>query len=619
MEDRTQIKSSALGIDLASGTEPQLFKWLLASLLYGRTAKPDTAERAFKAIVGAGLSSLTKLAQADWSKLVEVLETAQYVRYDFSMATTLLRTAGSIKDQYGSVKSLLEDCKSTHELEDRLVSIKGVGPATAALFVREVAPLWFETSVPHEYAAAKRAAGILNAHGYDAYIVGGAVRDLWLDRRPKDFDLVTNARPEQIVAIPRFKRSMYKDPAQAFGVTRVRFVHESVSTELEIATYRQDIEAHLGRKSTKIAFAELEDDVLRRDFTINALALDPATNQLIDYVDGVADLEQKIIRFIGIPADRIQEDPLRIMRAIRFRNQLGFEYDPATARAIKQAAQQGKVETIATDRLREELDRLLLHNTRRQAITDLDELGILHRILPEVTAGKGTAQPPEFHSEGDVWQHQLLILDYLPPLPSKRLVWATLLHDIGKPVTLKQAHETGDHIRFDRHYAVGADMAGDIMRRLHFSNRDSKDIQWIIHHHMSIDDLPAMRPSRQQHMLGNPAFEDLLELHRADAAASWRPRARRGAKPKFRDLERLWHAYQTKQPQDRQPSLKRDLGIDGDWLLKHFGDEFHLKSSPLIGKILSELEVWYRDEHIKNKNAYLSKTRQLLRQEMANE
>ena len=187
---------------------------------------------------------------------------------------------------------------------------------------------------PHDYESAREAAAILNRNGFAAYIIGGAVRDLWLGRQPKDFDLVTNARPEQIMAITEFKQSKYKDTAQAFGVTRVKFTHGGLSGELEVATFRKDLEAHLGRKATKVAFAELEDDVWRRDFTLNALALDPLSGQVIDYVGGIDVLERRVVRFIGRPAERIQEDPLRIMRAIRFKNHLGFSYDPATARAV---------------------------------------------------------------------------------------------------------------------------------------------------------------------------------------------------------------------------------------------------------------------------------------------
>lgn len=469
-----------------------------------------------------------------------------------------------------------------------------------------------QAAPPHDYESASRAAAILNRHGFEAYIIGGAVRDLWLGLEPKDFDLVTDARPEQIMAIDEFKLSKYKDTAQAFGVTRVRFTHQGAEGELEIATFRKDLEAHRGRKATRVAFADLEDDVWRRDFTINALALDPSTGQVIDYANGLADLEREVVRFIGQPAERIREDPLRIMRAIRFKNHLGFTYDLATAEALKAAVRHGQVETIATDRLRDELTALLVHPSRRQAVKDLYDFGILERVLHEVTAGQGVAQPGQFHAEGDVWQHELLILDQLPAHPSRRLVWAALLHDIGKPPTATPPKDSADRIRFNRHYAIGAEMAKTVLRRLKFSTRDINDITWMIYNHMGIDDLPEMRGGRQRRMLDHPAFTDLLELHRADAAASRRPGRAPRQKLEFPAIERLWQEHQSKTPEQRQPSLKRDVGIDGGWLLKRFGKEFNLKPGPVVGLVLSQLEEWYQDEGVKDPEAYAGKARSIL-------
>lgn len=468
----------------------------------------------------------------------------------------------------------------------------------------------------HDFDSAKEAAKILNRHGYSAYIVGGAVRDLWLDRHPRDFDLVTSATPEQIMSIDEFEHSKYKDTAQAFGVTRVQFTHGTVSGQLEIATFRKDIEAHKGRRATKVVYADLQDDLMRRDFTINALALDPLSGQVIDLAGGIADLDEQRIKFIGQPLRRIQEDPLRLMRAVRFKNHLDFSYHASTVRAIKKAVSSGYVEHIAVDRLRDELSTLLAHHSRHLAFEDLDELGILGRVLPEVTAGKGVKQPPQFHAEGDVFRHQLLALKYLPSRPSKRLAWATLLHDIGKAPTQTPPRTPSGRIRFDRHYAVGAEMAKDIMRRLKFSNRDISDITWMIHNHMAIDDLPLMRPSRQEHMLGHPAFADLLKLHQTDAAASWRPGRPHGQKPNFQEINRLWRAYKSKPPHLRRPSLKKDLSIDGDWLLNNFKDEFNLSPGPIIGQVLEELNDWYKDEGVKDQQSYVAKARSLLKKHL---
>ncbi len=608
-----QISARQLNIDLASKKESQLFCWFLACLLFGKPIQQEVASKAYDAITHTGITSVNKLIKTDWDTLVALLDKAHYVRYDFSTATKLLQIARNLKEDYGTVSQLLKQSKDLNELESRLLAFKGIGPVTVAIFMREVAPIWFQEAATHDYDLAIRVTKILNQHNFEAYVIGGAVRDLWLGRHPKDFDLATNATPAEIMAIPEFKLSKYNDTAQAYGVTRVKFVQNNVIKELEIATFRKDIEAHRGRKATKVAFAKLEDDVIRRDFTINGIALDPGTNFVVDYVGGIDDLENNLIRFIGQPLERIKEDPLRIMRAVRFKNHLGFSYHPSTVQAIKEAVGGGYIAAIAIDRLRDELSSLLIHPSRRQAMLDLNEFGVLERVLPEVTAGIGVNQPPQFHAEGDVWQHELLILDYLPVNPSKRLVWAALLHDIGKvPTSIKPPSSHGGRIRFDRHYAVGAEMAKAILRRLKFSNHDIKDITWMIYNHMAIDDLPLMRPSHQQRMLGHTAFEDLLELHRADAAASWHPGHTFGTKPKFKSIEHVWHKYQLKPPELRQPSLKRDLGIDGNWLLAQFGQEFNLSTGPLIGEILYKLDDWYRDEGIKDTEAFETKARQLL-------
>lgn len=601
------IDAAELGINLESKQESELFKWFLACLLFGKPIRQQVARRAYDVLTEAGIDSVDKLAGSTWDDLVGLLDQGHYVRYDYSTATKLLEVSRALKEQYGTVTELVGSAADARELEERLVTFKGIGRTTAEIFMRDVVPIWFGPGDSHDYNTAKAAAEVLQSHDFEAYIIGGAVRDLRLGRKPKDFDLVTNATPEQLAQINEFSKSMYKDTAQAFGVTRVTFRGH----EIEIATFRKDIDPHLGRRATKVEYATLKEDVLRRDFTVNALALNPANGEVIDYVGGVPDLEARLIKFIGTPADRIAEDPLRIMRAIRFKNHLGFMYDEQTADAITAAVARGAVETIATDRLRDELTRLLVHPTRRRALMDLDTFGILERVLPEVTAGKHTDQPPQYHAEGSVWKHQLLILDYLPDHPSRRLAWAALLHDIGKVVTARTPDGRDEHIRFDEHYSVGAELARKVLNRLNFSKKDISDITWMVHYHMAIDDLPQMRPGRQRQMLGHPAFEDLLELHRADAAASWRPNQPHGQKPKFVELERLWHEYQSTAPELRQPSLKRDLGIDGNWLIKTFGSEFNL-TGPTIGRVLEALEEHYQDTGETDPGAYLKKARDIL-------
>lgn len=463
------------------------------------------------------------------------------------------------------------------------------------------------------YQGALKVARVLDGAGFEAYIIGGAVRDMLLGRAPKDYDVVTNATPEEILKLDAFKESFYKDTAQAFGVTRVQIevadLDKTLVAEVEIATYRRDIEAHLGRKQTKVKFAHLEDDVSRRDFTINALALDPLNDCAVDYVDGISDLNNRLIRFIGKPDERIQEDPLRIIRGIRLKHQLAFDYEDDAKAAIKRAIEQDKLENIATERLADELSRILTHPSRYDALLDLDELSALERLLPEVTAGKNVPQPEAFHSEGDVFTHTLLAMKHLPKQPNQRLAWATLLHDIGKPPTFEPASKTGDRIRFSEHYDVGADMARKVLGRFRFSNKLIAEVSWMIHYHMGIDDLPNMRPNRQKNFMSHPAFSDLLKLHKADAHASW---SKEGGKvdtssAQFPVIEKLWAEFQ--ESKDKQaPSLKDDLGVDGDWVMQ----EFTIEQGPKLGEIMDELHEAYLDHKISSKSDAKKLVKELL-------
>lgn len=453
-----------------------------------------------------------------------------------------------------------------------------------------------------ELQSAAALVSLLEANGFEAYIVGGAVRDMLLGRPVKDVDIVTNARPEQILALEDLQQASFKDTAQAYAVTRVHF-HGKM---FEVATFRRDINAHQGRKATEVAYATLSEDLQRRDFTINAIALRAGTNEIVDEVGGLADLEAKYICFIGDPARRIQEDTLRIIRAVRFKAVLGFQYEAATYEALQRAVAEGKGEAIARDRLRMELTSMLVSPARRAAIIELDKLGILERILPEITAGKGVEQPRRYHAEGDVWQHQLETMNMLPPHPSAQLAWAALLHDIGKA---KTRQGEGEAATFHEHYSVGAEMARALLKRLHFSKKDVEAIVWMIDHHMNIDDLPNMRRSKQLEMLGHPAFADLLALHKADAAASW-PGRKRTQPVFFPQLEALWHDYQTIPYEQRQPSLKHDVGIDGRWLQQEWGPI----AGQRLGRILADLKEWYHDTGITDIEAYRRKVDELMQQ-----
>jgi putative nucleotidyltransferase with HDIG domain len=452
-----------------------------------------------------------------------------------------------------------------------------------------------------QYRAARRASKLLQAEGFEVYVIGGAVRDIYLGIDPKDYDLVTNAKPDQISQISEFARSKYKDTAQAYGVSRVSILinrSKNEYVEIEIATYRKDIEAHLGRKLTKVQFSHLEDDVIRRDFTINALALDLTDNTILDLVEGIADLERKTLRFIGKPDARIKEDPLRILRAIRLKNELNFAYESNTRKAIIDTVKKDTVSTIVVERLRDELTRMIVSKSRSKILKDMLELKLLNKILPEVHNMVDTEQPVSLHYEGDVWKHTLLALDSLPIAPGKRLAWATLLHDVGKPATQTFPKSDKDRIRFSEHYSVGAQMAQEILTRLKFSNRDTEEIAWMVHHHLAIDAVFKMRPGRRQHMFSHPAFLDLIVLHEADARATWHLNKQGQIikpKPDFRRIKDLYSEYEKKRS-NPLPSLKSDLGIDGFWLKQNFA----IENGPMLGELLHEMNEAYLDGKLRS-------------------
>ncbi len=469
---------------------------------------------------------------------------------------------------------------------------------------------------PH-FKAAELAAEKLNQKGFEAYIIGGAVRDMLLGKKPKDFDLATNARPEEILKIKDFSKSFYKDTAQAYGVTRVylRIPDEDSSqtheVEIEIATYRKDVGARKGRKDTKIKFASLKEDIYRRDFTINALAYDPLTKEIVDEVDGMKDLKSHLIRFVGTPKKRIKEDPLRILRAIRLKHVLGFSFETKTKQAIKQAISKGRLQDIAPERVKTELTRILMHPRRQVAFEDLDHLGAIKQLLPELAATKGVEQPEKLHAEGDVFTHTMISIGHLPDIVSPRLAWATLLHDIGKAPSFQPAKDSGDRIRFSDHHRLGAEISTKMLKRLRFAKRFREEVAWMIHNHLSIDTLPKMRPRKADNFMSHPAFGDLLELHRADAHAAWSLRddgSVDDGPADFTELDNMWANYQARKAK-RPPSLKEDLGVDGKWLM----DELKLPADSILGQLLKDLEDAYLNHEIDNQEEALKQARKLLK------
>jgi tRNA nucleotidyltransferase/poly(A) polymerase len=350
----------------------------------------------------------------------------------------------------------------------------------------------------------------LRSHSFQAWLVGGCVRDLILGREPSDYDISTDARPEDLLRL--FPRAQLV--GAQFGVVLVNGI--------EIATFRSDHSYVDGRHPGQVVFeTDPKQDVLRRDFTINALLLDPTVlnsslplySQVVDYVGGLADLRDGVVRAIGDPEQRFAEDHLRMLRAVRFAARLGFEIEPSTLAAIQKLHAQ--ILRVSPERIRDELVRILTEGGARRGFELMDQSGLLGDILPEVSALKGVAQPPEFHPEGDVWTHTLIMLAGLHS-PSPALAFGVLLHDVGKPGTFRVA----DRIRFDGHVELGERMAHEILNRLRFSNAEADQVIALIANHMRFSHVHQMRESTLKRMLRLPAFEEHLELHRLDCSSS---------------------------------------------------------------------------------------------------
>jgi poly(A) polymerase len=355
----------------------------------------------------------------------------------------------------------------------------------------------------------------LRRTGHQAYLVGGCVRDLLLGRAPEDFDIATDATPEQVMAI--FPET-YAVGAQ-FGVVLVPLadgVADNKSVVVEVATFRSDIGYSDGRHPDQVRFSkDPSEDVRRRDFTINGLLLDPINNEVLDFVGGRNDLKGKIIRTIGDPEQRFAEDKLRMLRAVRFAARFDYAIEPETFTAIRKSAAQ--IHQVSRERVRDELTKILTEGHARSAFLLLDQTKLLHEILPEIEAMKGVAQPPEFHPEGDVFVHTLLLLEKLPYPCSPTLAWGALLHDVGKPPTFRVAP---DRIRFDEHVEVGVRMAEEICRRLRFSNDETKQILALVDNHMRFADVQRMKDSTFKKFVRMPRFVEHMELHRIDCQAS---------------------------------------------------------------------------------------------------
>jgi putative nucleotidyltransferase with HDIG domain len=369
-------------------------------------------------------------------------------------------------------------------------------------------------------AAAEAVVERLRARGYAAYFAGGCVRDMLLGRVPSDFDVATNALPDIVLAM--FPRTFAV--GAHFGVVLVADEVEGREIVTEVATFRSDGAYSDGRRPDSVRFsASAEEDVQRRDFTINGMLLDSLlwretgdlTGAVLDYVGGQEDMNAGLVRAIGDPTLRFEEDKLRMLRAVRFAARFGFAIEPATAAAIRDQAP-GIVQ-VSRERVRDELTRMLTEGHARRAFEMLNTTGLLHEVLPEIERMKGVAQPPQYHPEGDVWIHTLLLLEKLPENSPSTLAWGALLHDVGKPPTFRRAP---DRIRFDGHVEVGVRIAEQILSRLRFSNEDSEQILSLIQNHMRFGDVEKMKASTLKRFFRLRDFPEHLALHRLDCLSS---------------------------------------------------------------------------------------------------
>lgn len=353
----------------------------------------------------------------------------------------------------------------------------------------------------------------LQRNGHQALLAGGCVRDALLGREPADYDVATDATPDRVMEL--FPESIAV--GAQFGVVLV----PRDGLKVEVATFRSDVGYTDGRHPDRVVYSkEPEEDVKRRDFTINGLLMRHDTREILDFVGGQADMKAGVIRAIGDAERRFAEDRLRMLRAVRFAARFEFEIEHTTFVAIKKHA--GAVTDVSPERIREELTKILTEGAARAGFELLDKAWLLPIVLPDIAKMKGVAQPPQFHPEGDVWIHTLRMIEQLPAGSSPTLAWGVLLHDVGKPPTFRPASQTGDRIRFDHHVEVGVRMAETICRHYRFSNEEREQITALVENHMKFKDVDRMRTSTLKRFVRLAHFEEHMELHRLDCLSSHR-------------------------------------------------------------------------------------------------
>ena len=362
--------------------------------------------------------------------------------------------------------------------------------------------------MPTQRQLAETVVGRLRQAGHEAYLAGGCVRDLLLGRPPRDWDVATAATPDEVLALWPDALTVGK----AFGVVVVR----DGTVQVEVATFRAESGYADGRHPDAVTFTTAEADARRRDFTVNAMFLDPVSGEVLDYVGGREDLARRLIRAVGDPRGRFAEDHLRMLRAVRFAAELDFDLDPATAEAIGDLA--GRITSVSGERVSAELERILTAHPagRRRGMELADRLGLLAVLLPEVAATRGTEQPAAYHPEGDVFVHTLECLARLRE-PTYELALAALLHDVGKPATCRVRK---GRLTFYGHAKLGEEMAGAVCRRLRLSTFARQRVEWLVRRHMMLANWPELRVAKLKRLFAEPGFEELAELWRADALAS---------------------------------------------------------------------------------------------------
>lgn len=349
----------------------------------------------------------------------------------------------------------------------------------------------------------------LRAAGFSSLWAGGCVRDLLLGHEPADFDVATEATPEQVMGL--FRRTV--PVGISFGVVRV--LGPEGAGEVEVATFRSDGEYRDGRRPESVRYGDARLDAERRDFTINGMFLDPMTGEILDYVGGRADLEARVLRAIGEPEERFTEDKLRLLRSVRFAARFGLTIEPRTLAALRAMA--GQVRVVAAERIAQELRRMLVHPTRAKAMDLAMDSGLVAAILPPMARTVGLFQGKPVQPDGDLWDHIKLVLDLLPPNPSFPLAFAALLHDVGKPETKGLNH---GRTTFHNHEQVGRAIADRLSRHLKLANAERERVSWLVEYHQYLGEAMKLREAKLKRILAEPGIDELLGLHRADALAS---------------------------------------------------------------------------------------------------